>query len=65
MAFIASNGLTEAGTSQTIEAGGMMVHYHDLGMGEPVLFLPCIWGAQKHPCATDLFSTQPVRARCR
>src|SRR5678815_5728365 len=39
MAFIASNGLTEAGTSRTIEAGGMTVHYHDVGTGEPVLFL--------------------------
>ena len=39
MAFIASNGLTEAGTSRTIEAGGMTVHYHDVGAGEPVLFL--------------------------
>src|ERR671931_571175 len=39
MAFIAANGLTEAGTSKTIEAGGMTVHYHDIGTGEPVLFL--------------------------
>ncbi len=39
MAFIASNGLTEAGTSKTISAGGMPVHYHDIGSGEPVLFL--------------------------
>src|SRR5215472_4680720 len=39
MPFIASNGLTEAGTSQTIAAGGMTVHYHDVGAGEPVLFL--------------------------
>src|SRR5947199_9533829 len=39
MAFIASNGLTEAGTSRTIEAGGMTVHYHDVGVGEPALFL--------------------------
>ena len=39
MPFIASNGLTEAGTSKTIAAGGMSVHYHDLGEGEPVLFL--------------------------
>src|SRR6516164_6417389 len=39
MPFIASNGLTEAGTSKTIAAGGMTVHYHDLGEGEPVLFL--------------------------
>ena len=39
MPFITSNGLTEAGTSKTIAAGGMNVHYHDLGEGEPVLFL--------------------------
>ena len=39
MPFISSNGLTEAGTSKTILAGGMTVHYHDLGEGEPVLFL--------------------------
>ncbi len=39
MPFIASNGLTEAGTAKTIAAGGINVHYHDLGSGEPVLFL--------------------------
>ena len=39
MPFIASNGLTEAGTSKTIAAAGMNVHYHDVGQGEPVLFL--------------------------
>ena len=39
MPFIASNGLTEAGTAKTIAAGGMNVHYHELGAGEPVLFL--------------------------
>jgi len=39
MPFIASNGLTEAGTSRRVEAGGMTVHYHDVGQGEPVLFL--------------------------
>src|SRR5262245_19672464 len=39
MPFIASNGLTEAETSRTIEAGGMPVHYHDVGTGEPVMFL--------------------------
>ena len=39
MPFVASNGLTEAGTSKTIQAGGMPVHYHDIGAGEPVLFL--------------------------
>lgn len=39
MPFIASNGLTETGTSKTIAAGGINVHYHDLGSGEPVLLL--------------------------
>ena len=39
MPFTASNGLTEAGTSKTIAAGGMNVHYHDVGAGPPVLFL--------------------------
>jgi hypothetical protein len=39
MPFIASNGLTEAVTGKTIAAGGMNVHYHDVGEGEPVLFL--------------------------
>src|SRR5579863_1101304 len=39
MPFSASNGLTEAGTSKTIAAGGMTVHYHEVGAGEPVLFL--------------------------
>src|SRR6478672_9834881 len=37
--LVASNGLTEAGTSKTVAAGGMTVHYHDVGVGEPVLFL--------------------------
>ena len=39
MAFIASNGLAEAATSRTVEAGGMTVHYHDVGAGQPVFFL--------------------------
>jgi 2-hydroxy-6-oxonona-2,4-dienedioate hydrolase len=39
MPFIASNGLTEEGTGTTVEAGGMTVHCHDIGDGEPVLFL--------------------------
>jgi 2-hydroxy-6-oxonona-2,4-dienedioate hydrolase len=30
MPFIASNGLTEAGTSKAIAGGGTTVHYHDL-----------------------------------
>ena len=33
MPFVASNGLTEAGTSKTIMAAGMRVHYHDIGSG--------------------------------
>ena len=39
MPFITSNGLTEAETSRTVSAGGIPVHYHDIGTGEPVLFL--------------------------
>jgi len=40
MAFIASNGLTEEGTSRTIEAGGMTGHYHDIGCVAPMLYFP-------------------------
>ena len=36
MAFVTPSGLTEEGTSKTIEAGGMTVHYHDIGEGEPI-----------------------------
>src|SRR5262245_2418425 len=39
MSFVTSNGLTEDATGKTVQAGGMTVHYHDLGAGEPVLFL--------------------------
>ena len=53
MPFIASNGLTEEGTSRTLEVDGWVpfstgertkdskitVHYHDIGEGEPILFL--------------------------
>jgi pimeloyl-ACP methyl ester carboxylesterase len=39
MPFIASNGLTEAASSKSIAAGGMNVHYHEVGDGEPALFL--------------------------
>src|SRR3981081_4234624 len=39
MAFITSSGLTESETSRTVQAGGMTVHYHDIGTGDPVLFL--------------------------
>lgn len=39
MAFVASSGLTEEGTSRTIAAGGTTIHYHDVGAGPPVMFL--------------------------
>jgi hypothetical protein len=39
MPFIASNGLTEEGTSKTVTAG-ITIHYHDLGTGEPVAVPP-------------------------
>jgi 2-hydroxy-6-oxonona-2,4-dienedioate hydrolase len=47
MPFVASNGLTEQGTSRTVQVAGpvggrtdrMTVHYHDVGAGDPVLFL--------------------------
>ena len=38
MPFIASNGLTEEATRKTV-AAGMPIHYHDLGTGDPVVFL--------------------------
>ncbi len=31
--------LTEAGTSKIIQAGDMPIHYHEVGEGDPVLFL--------------------------
>jgi 2-hydroxy-6-oxonona-2,4-dienedioate hydrolase len=31
--------LTEEGTSRTIEAGGMTIHYHEAGTGDPIIFL--------------------------
>jgi 2-hydroxy-6-oxonona-2,4-dienedioate hydrolase len=31
--------LTEEGTSKTVEAAGMQVHYHDVGTGEPLIML--------------------------
>ena len=34
--------LTEEGTSKTIEAGGMNVHYHDVGEGDPLIMLPSV-----------------------
>src|SRR6266568_2473063 len=39
MAFITSNGLTESETSRTAQAGGITVHYHDTGAGDPALFM--------------------------
>src|SRR5256886_8504860 len=39
MPFITTSGLTESETSKTVQAGGMTVHYHDIGAGDPVLFL--------------------------
>jgi len=39
MPFVTTNGLTESETSRTVPAGGMTVHYHDIGRGDPVLFL--------------------------
>src|SRR5678816_482932 len=39
MPFVTTNGLTESETSRTVQAGGMTVHYHDIGRGDPVLFL--------------------------
>jgi pimeloyl-ACP methyl ester carboxylesterase len=30
---------TEEGTSRTVQAFGMTIHYHELGQGEPVIFL--------------------------
>ena len=39
MPFVASNGLTEAATAKTVTAGGINVHYHDVGAGDPVLLL--------------------------
>jgi len=34
-----TRALTEEGTSKTIEAGGMKIHYHEAGKGDPVIFL--------------------------
>ncbi len=40
MPFLAANGLTEEGTSRTIkDSKGMTIHYHDIGEGEPVIFI--------------------------
>jgi 2-hydroxy-6-oxonona-2,4-dienedioate hydrolase len=40
MAFIAANGLTEEETSRSFkDDNGMTIHYHDIGQGEPIIFL--------------------------
>ena len=39
MPFVSPGGLTEEATSRTIEAGGMKIHYHDVGEGDPIVFL--------------------------
>lgn len=39
MPFVTSDGLTEAGTSRTAEVEGTTVHYHEVGTGEPIIFL--------------------------
>ena len=38
MPFIAANGLTEEETSKTVQVGGVNVHFHDIGQGEPIIF---------------------------
>ena len=38
--MVMATALTEEGTSKTVEAGGMTVHYHEAGQGDPVIFLP-------------------------
>jgi pimeloyl-ACP methyl ester carboxylesterase len=44
VAYIASNGLTEEGTEKSfIDDTGMPIHYHDIGEGQPVIFLHA-WG---------------------
>ena len=35
----AAGQLTEEGTSKTIQAGGMNIHYHDVGEGPPLIML--------------------------
>lgn len=40
MAFITASGLTEAATSRSFkDENGMTIHYHDIGAGEPIMFL--------------------------
>ena len=64
MPFIASNGLTEAGTSSSIAAGGMNVHYHDVGKGEPVILVHGFAGnlTMWRPLIADLANNHEVIA---
>ncbi|MGE0685519.1 MAG: alpha/beta fold hydrolase, partial [Dehalococcoidia bacterium] len=40
MPFLGADGLTEEGTSRTFQdSKGMTIHYHDIGQGEPVIFI--------------------------
>ena len=39
MAFVAANGMTEEGTSRTVQAMGTTIHYHEMGEGYPVFLL--------------------------
>lgn len=39
MPFDAGSGLTEEGTSRTVQALGTTIHYHEAGQGEPIIFL--------------------------
>ena len=39
MPFTTASGLTETSASKTVTVEGMPVRYHDIGSGEPVLFL--------------------------
>jgi 2-hydroxy-6-oxonona-2,4-dienedioate hydrolase len=39
MPFVTSDGRTEADTSRTAQVAGTTVHYHDVGEGEPIIFL--------------------------
>ncbi len=39
MAFLAASGLTEEGTSRKVIVDSIPVHYHDIGEGDPILFL--------------------------
>ncbi len=44
MVYIATNGLTEEGTSKSFkDSNGMTIHYHDIGEGDPIIFLHA-WG---------------------